>query len=144
MDERLKQIWSGFEATTTRALTGGGIENIAVPHRMDFAAKDTEFLPEEFEAPAHAAFAALRAGLAQKEKMFGRKKKSSVASLGAEDDGPGAMASKAFDGDELIKGLKATAMRTERTERDYQSFIASKEGKAMFKKHKKKKRFGLF
>ncbi|MBL4619859.1 MAG: hypothetical protein JKX88_07165 [Marinicaulis sp.] len=144
MDERLRQIWSGFEATTTRSLTGGGIDNIAVPHRTDFAAKDTEFLPDEFEAPAHAAFTALREGLARKEKMFSRKKKSKGASFSAEEEGPGAMTTRRFDGDELIKGLKATAMRTERTERDYQSFLSSKEGKAMFKKHKKKKRFGLF
>jgi len=144
MDERLKQIWSGFEATTTRALTGRGIDNIAVPHRVDFAAQDTQFLPEDFEAPSTAAFSALREELAHKEKKFGRKKKFSEASFRAAEEGSDAMASRQFNGDELIKGLKATAMRTERSERDYQSFLASDEGKAAFKKHKKKKRFGLF
>ena len=54
------------------------------------------------------------------------------------------MATRRFDGEELIKGLKATAMRTERPERDYGAFLASAEGKAAYKKFKKKKRFGLF
>ena len=49
-----------------------------------------------------------------------------------------------FNGDELIKGMRATSLRTERPERDYQSFMASDEGKAALRRHKKKKRFGIF
>lgn len=144
MDERLKQIWSGFQETTTRNLTGRGVDNIAVPHRRDFAGQDVELLPENFEAPAQAAFSALRDELGRKEKKFGRKKKQSAAAFDAGDAAPDPMASERFDGGELIKGLKATAMRTERPERDYQAFLSSDEGKAAFRKHKKKKRFGLF
>ena len=47
-------------------------------------------------------------------------------------------------GDDLIRGLKATAMRVERPELDYSAFLASREGKAHYKKHKRKKRFGFF
>ncbi|MHA7873126.1 MAG: hypothetical protein ACX939_12310, partial [Hyphococcus sp.] len=57
---------------------------------------------------------------------------------------PEAMAARRFEGEELIKGLKATAQRTQRPERDYGAFLASDEGKAAFKKFRKKKRFGLF
>lgn len=145
MDERLKQIWSGFQETTTRNLTGRGVDNISVPHRHDYAAQDVELLPENFEAPAQAAFSALRDELGRKEKKFGRKKKQSDgASFDAGDTAPDPMASERFDGGELIKGLKATAMRTERPERDYRAFLSSDEGRAAFRKHKKKKRFGLF
>lgn len=144
MDERLKQIWSGFQETTTRNLTGGGVDNIDVPHRRDYGAEDTRLLPTEYEAPAQAAFAALRTELESKAKRFGRSKKKPQASYDGAQEGPDAMASRRFDGEELIKGLKATAMRTERPERDYSAFLASAEGKAAFKKFKKKKRFGLF
>jgi len=144
MDERLKKIWSGFQATTTRNLTGGGVDNIDVPHRRDYSVEDTQLLPEEFEAPAQAAFAALRTELESKAKRFGRSKKKPEASYAGMRDKPDAMASRRFDGEELIKGLKATAMRTERPERDYGAFLASAEGKAAFKKFKRKKRFGIF
>lgn len=145
MDERLKKIWSGFQETTTRNLTGGGVDNIDVPHRRDYAAEETQLLPDEFEAPAQAAFAALRTELESKAKRFGRsKKKKPAASYDGAQEGPDAMASRRFEGEELIKGLKATAMRTERPERDYGAFIASAEGKAAFKKFKRKKRFGIF
>jgi len=142
MDERLKQIWSGFQSTTTRNLTGGGVDNIAVPHRRDFVARDLELLPEDFEAPAQAAFSALREDLDRKSKKFGRGKKDRTQA-----DLQGSQASyeqMESNGGELVKGLKATAMRTERADRDYQAFLSSDEGKATFKKHKKKKRFGLF
>ena len=137
MDERLKQIWSGFEEVTTRRLTGRGVDNIAVPHRTDYAAEDASFLTEEFTAPAEAAFSALREELGRKEKKFGRKKKS------AREDATEAM-SQSYNGDELLRGLRATALRTERPERDYQAFLSSAEGKAVYKKNKRKKRFGLF
>ncbi len=46
-------------------------------------------------------------------------------------------------GDELIKGLMATAMRTERSDIDYERFLTSDAGKAALKKTRKK-RFGIF
>ena len=145
MDERLKQIWSGFQSTTTRNLTGGGVDNISVPHRRDFVARDLELLPEDFEAPAQAAFSALREDLERKSKKFGRGKKDRTqADLQGSQASYAPIESDPFNGGELAKGLKATAMRTERADRDYQAFLSSDEGKATFKKHKKKKRFGLF
>ena len=145
MDERLKQIWSGFQSTTSRSLTGGGVDNIAVPHRRDFAAQDLEQLPENFEGPAQAAFSALREDLAHKEKKFSWGKKVHAQAEfreAAPDQGHGAP--DPFDGGELLKGLKATAMRTERVERDYMAYLSTDEGKKAFKQLKKKKRFGLF
>ena len=51
MSSRLKNIWAGFEETTSRHLTGGGVDNIAVPHRVDYTAEDESLLPEGFDAP---------------------------------------------------------------------------------------------
>lgn len=140
MGNRLKDIWAGFEDVTNRHLTGGGVDNIAVPHRVDYAAEDEALLPESFDTPAAAAFNALREKLAGQEKKFGGRARRSKNR--AETSSPD-MASQTFNGDELIKGMKATAMRTERPERDYQSFLASDEGKAALKRNKKKKRFGI-
>ena len=145
MDERLKQIWSGFQSTTSRNLTGGGVDNIAVPHRRDFSAQDQEPLPADFESPAQAAFSALREDLARKEKKFGwGKKVRAQAEFREAAPDKRANTPDPFDSSELLKGLKATAMRTERVERDYTTYMSSDEGKKAFKKHKKKKRFGLF
>lgn len=145
MDERLKQIWSGFQSTTSRNLTGGGVDNIAVPHRRDFAAENPEQLPADFEGPAQAAFSALREDLSRKEKKFGWGSKKVRAQAEFREATPDQEAvPDPFDGGELLKGLKATAQRTERVERDYMAFMSSDEGKRAFKKHKKKKRFGLF
>ncbi|MEZ5893497.1 MAG: hypothetical protein R3C58_10220 [Parvularculaceae bacterium] len=85
MSDRLKQIWSGFSQTTTRHLTGRGVENILVPHRSDYTAADESFLPADFNAPAQAAFAALKENLGKKEKMFaGRRKGKAAAALPSE------------------------------------------------------------
>ncbi len=142
MGNRLRNIWAGFEETTSRHLTGGGIDNIAVPHRVDYAAEDVALLPENFDAPAAAAFTALREKLAGQQKKFGRNARRNDRN--AAEMTPPDMANQTFNGDDLIKGMQATAMRTERPERDYQSFMASDEGRAALKRHKKKKRFGIF
>lgn len=146
MSERLKQIWSGFSSETTRRLTGRGVDNILVPHRTDYAATDESFLPENYNAPAEAAFSALRESLKQKEKKFGGKKKSPKTSAKLPSEAEDFSAATAFSSasDDLIRGLRATAMRVERPDIDYGAFLESSEGKAQFKKHKKKKRFGLF
>ena len=141
MGNRLKNIWAGFEGVTSRQLTGGGVDNIAVPHRVDYAAEDEALLPENFDAPSAAAFTALREKLERQEKKFGRKPRRN---RNQSDSMAPDMASQSFNGDELIRGMKATALRTERPERDYQSYLASDEGKAAFKRHRKKKRFGIF
>ena len=149
MSDRLKQIWSGFSGTTTRHLTGRGVENILVPNRADFTATDEELLPENFDAPSQAAFSALRENLAKKEKMFGGRKKSTKSSAPIStlpSEAQDFVATTAFSsaGDDLIRGLRATAMRVERPDIDYGAFMESAAGKAAFKKHKRKKFFGLF
>jgi len=133
MAERLKQIWAGFEEATTRRLTGRGVDNIIVPHRTDWKAEDEMFLPENFNRPAQTAFDALHEKMAENQKKFGRNKQKTRA---AEKDAEAGAASSLSGGEELVKGLRATAMRTERTELDYQAFLASDEGKAALKKRK--------
>jgi len=139
MVERLKQIWSGFEAVTTRNLTGKGVENILVPHRSDYADDDSHFLPDAYEGPAESAFDTLRADLAAKEKRFGRKKRKMDDEPRLEDQ----EASASFKGDDLFQGMYATSMRVERTDIDYETFLSSDAGKAALKKNRKK-RFGIF
>ena len=143
MSERLKQIWSGFSGATTRNLTGRGVDNILVPHRTDYSPADAAFLPENFSTPATAAFSALRENLAKKEKKFAAKKHKDAPLPSEAEDFVAATAFSA-SGDDLIRGLRATAMRVERPELDYAAFLESREGRAHFKKHKRKKRFGIF
>lgn len=144
MSDRLKQIWTGFEQTTSRHLTGRGVENIMVPPRTDYSPKDAGFLPEGYDAPAAAAFSALRENLVKKEKLFAGKKKKADAALPSEAEDFVAATAFSASGDDLIRGLRATALRVERPEIDYAAFLESKEGKAHFKKHKRKKLFGIF
>lgn len=139
MAERLKQIWAGFEDTTSRHLTGRGVDNIVVPHRVDYLVEDGQFLPQDFDGPATAAFDALRETLAEQEKKFSRKTKNAPA-----DPEDLLTAPISFNDDEVIMGLRATALRTERAEYDYSAFLNSDEGRRAVKKYKKKKRFGLF
>lgn len=140
MAERLKQIWAGFEDMTSRHLTGRGVENIVVPHRVDYAQQDEAFLPADFHGPAETAFEALRETLAAQEKRFGRQRASETPSPPEET----LLSAPAMNGDDLVKGLRATALRTERAEYDYSAFLNSDEGRRAVKKYKKKKRFGLF
>ena len=149
MSERLKQIWAGFSSETTRHLTGRGVDNILVPHRTDYAETDESFLPENYHGPAESAFSALRENLSKKEKMFGGRKKASEepgrATLPSEVEDFTAATAFSSASDDLIRGLRATAMRVARPDYDYGAFFSSAEGKAQFKKHKKKKkRFGIF
>lgn len=139
MAERLKEIWSGFASQTERKLTGRGVDNIIVPHRADYDAIDRQFLPEGYESPAERAFAALRADLKAKEKKFGAKREAAAASQHASE----APDEKAWGKDDLNVGLWSTAMRVERTDINYQRFMASDEGKKTLKRTRKK-RFGIF
>ena len=141
MTERLKQIWGGFESATTRRLTGRGVDNIAVPARRDYAAPDAGFLPEGFTPPAEAAFAALRAELAAKERKLlkrnGRRQGASYeppAPLTPEAETEGAPEAAR----DLIRGLRATEARISRRASDY---AASPEAAAA---GRRKKLFGVF
>ena len=139
MDKRLKKIWSGFEETTDRRLTGGGVDNIIVPHRMDYIADDKALLTAEYSAPAQAAFAALRDRLAAQEKNYTFKfgKRSQNTDRHFSDAEP-------FPTEELVTGMRATALRTQRPDTDYSAFMETDAGKAALKRHQKKKRFGIF
>ena len=140
MTERLKQIWAGFEETTSRHLTGRGVDNIAPPRRVDYRSEDEELLPQDFHGPAETAFAALRETLAAQEKKFSRNRAPEPSPQ--PDDFLSAPAS--FSDDDLIKGLRATALRTERAEYDYGAYLDTDTGRRSLKRYKKKKRFGLF
>lgn len=144
MSERLKQIWSGFASETTRHLTGRGVDNILVPHRTDYAETDESFLPENYHGPAESAFSALKDTQLKKGKMFGRKEPETTTKFPSEAEDFTAATAFSSASDDLIRGLRATAMRVERPDYDYGAFFDSAEGKAQFKKHKKKKRFGIF
>lgn len=140
MTDRLKDIWSGFSAQTERKLTGKGVDSIIVPHRSDYDAVDRQLLPDNYESPAERAFTALRADLKAKEKKFARKKDRASAALASVEAAPD---EKAWGRDDLNVGLWSTAMRVERTEIDYPSFMSSDAGKKALKRTKKK-RFGIF
>ena len=142
MAERLKQIWAGFAETTERNLTGKGVEDIIVPERHEYAALDDAWLPEGFEAPYSRAVGVLQAELASKAKRRGRKSKTDASTYAGDEDIEAVDTSYAEDA--LVAGLRATAIRTERSFADYEAFLDTAEGKAVLKKTKKKKRFGLF
>lgn len=139
MVERLKQIWGGFEQTTTRKLTGRGVENIVLPQRAAERAPKDAPSPEKagVEAPAEAAFAALRDQLGAHHKRFGKKPKKGLI-----DDAPAMQASADFSdapeaARDLIKGLAATEARVSRDFKLYDAASVSATAK-------KKKLFGLF
>lgn len=135
MVERLKQIWGGFEKETTRNLTGRGVENIQVPHHRNLRAEG-EAQPATVEAPATAAFEALKSRLASQSKKGKRGEEDDEASYVAESEAAR----------DLIRGLKATEARTTRTERLYDG-SGVREKRSLFgggKGVKEKKSFKLF
>jgi hypothetical protein len=138
MVERLKQIWSGFAGTTERRLTGRGVDNIAVPHRVH---KGADAAPETapIPAPAATAFEALKARLASSSK------KSSSA-RGEEDTTPPppAFAPESAAARDLIRGLKSTEARTARTDRLYGEVASLPQKRGFFSGASLKKRFILF
>lgn len=142
MADRLKEIWTGFAETTTRQLTGRGVENIVVPSQYEYADSEEETLPPELSAPADAAFAALRDRLSQHEKRFAKKKRAHEDIRA--DERSDFSAEHGLVADDLIRGLKATAFRTERPDHDYAAYLSTNAGKAAFKKARKKRFFGLF
>ncbi|MEQ1931434.1 MAG: hypothetical protein ABL957_13025 [Parvularculaceae bacterium] len=122
-DGRLKQIWAGFEGVTTRRLTNRAVEHIVVPSRAnsrsEWRAEDAAFLPKNFEAPAETAFQALKQRLSEKARRADRREKKS---LGEHDTRLPDVAYAAPESDaarDLIRALKATEMRTRRTDADY-------------------------
>ncbi|MEZ5892725.1 MAG: hypothetical protein R3C58_06220 [Parvularculaceae bacterium] len=150
MAERLKQIWGGFERVTQRSLTGRGVDNIELPNRRELQAHDDAFLPKQYSAPADAAFTALKHRLSAAEQRAVRREERRARAEGRSFSAPPAPLS----GDaaemsapdsvrDLIRGLHATEMRTERRDFDYASF-ASANPKGLPKLKGRKKFLGLF
>lgn len=119
-DGRLKQIWSGFENVTTRRLTNRAVEHIVVPSRASWREEDAAFLPRNFEAPAEAAFQALKQRLAEKARHADRKEKNAFGATSDTELPDVAYAAPESDAArDLIRALKATEMRTRRTDASY-------------------------
>ncbi len=149
-DERLKQIWGGFERVTQRQLTGRGVENIEVPNRRELRADDQEFLPKNFSAPADAAFAALKHRLSAAEQRQWRHEERRARAEGRSFAAPpaplSAEAAEAVAPEsvrDLIRGLKSTEMRTQRRDFDYVAFAAANP-KSAPKLKARRKIFGVF
>ncbi|MGD9799479.1 MAG: hypothetical protein AB7F91_05290 [Parvularculaceae bacterium] len=150
MTERLKQIWGGFERVTTRNLTGRGVENIETPERFDYLAIDEDLLPKNFSAPADAAFAALKHRLSAAEQRAVKREERRAKAAGKSFAAPPAPlsaemaeASVPDSVKDLIRGLRSTAMRTERRDVDYAAFAAA-DPKLGARLKPRKKFFGLF
>lgn len=145
MSERLKQIWSAYEAKTTRRLTGRGVDNIVAPGRANAGAPMP--LPADYVAPAQAAFAALKKELAGREKASARPDNSgagSRTSLGrsfgdsfgeiGEDEPIAAM----------LRGLASTERRVDRPPLDYATFAADNADRKLRSLGARKKFLGIF
>lgn len=133
MTERLKQIWSGFEAETARRLTGSGVDNIIVPHRQDWREEDEQFLPENYPAPSYTAFEKLKARLSEKGRKKGKRarRRGETAEMTEMAPPPG---EPAFDGElkpvrDLIRALMATEARVARSEFDYADYLSARPQK---------------
>lgn len=148
MNERLKQIWSGFEKTTTRRLTGRGVDQIIVPGRTDWRAEERASLAPEAILPAEAAFAALKTRLSAAGERAARKEerraKAEGRSLAGAPDPIEAANAVAEPVRDLMMGLKATEARIERREIDYTAYLATKPKGAPKLEAPRKKIFGVF
>ena len=148
MSERLKQIWSGFEKTTTRRLSGRGVDNILVPSRADWRAEERASLGAEAILPAEAAFAALKHRLTAAEQRAVKREERKARAEGrryapAAPD-PIEAANAAPDGvRDLMMGLKATEARIERRDIDYVKWAAANPKAAPKLTPPRKKIFGI-
>ena len=132
MSDRLKQIWTGFERRTARHLTGNGIDNINVPSRREWRAEDVKFLPDDFEAPADRAFAALRYKLAEANaKHRGRSRRNALGDGLREDSayGPSLRSREPHVGagdprQAMLASMRETDFRVLRREINYIDFAA--------------------
>lgn len=149
MNERLKQIWSGFEKSTTRRLTGRGVDTIIVPGRVDWRAEERASLAPEAVLPAEAAFSALKTRLSASEQRAARREerraRSEGRSLSSAPDPIEAASAAPEAVRDLMMGLKATQARVERREIDYTAYLATNpKGAPKLAAPKKKKFFGMF
>ncbi len=148
MNERLKQIWAGFEKTTTRRLTGRGVDQIVVPGRTDWRAEERASLAPEAILPAEAAFSALKHRLSASEQRSARKEERRAKAEGRSLSSPPDPVEAANAAPEAVKdlmmGLKATQARVERREIDYTAYLATNPKGAPKLSVPKKKLFGVF
>ena len=150
MSDRLKQIWGGFASETTRRLTSRDINDLVAPPREDWKANDAAFLPEGYNAPAQAAFDALKTQLASKaHKAEKRRRKKGKTVFHNEAPPPPLSGDASFsdaprEAKEMIRGLKATEDRIIRSSQSYAAWIESDEGRAYAPPKKRKKFFGIF
>lgn len=148
MNERLKQIWSGFEKATTRRLTGRGVDAIIVPSRTDWRAEERASLAPEAVLPAEAAFSALKHRLSASEQRAARKQerraKAEGRNFAAAPDPLEAANNGAEAVRDLMMGLKATEARIERREIDYTAYLATNPKGAPKLAPARKKIFGVF
>lgn len=149
MSGRLKQIWSGFEGVTSRRLTGGGVERIETRSRRDYdAATEAPDALQASPAPAEAAFAALRHRLSAAEQRQAQREAKAARKAGSDRSlaAPPAPLSPQMPADaapeavqDLVRGLRATSFRTDRSYADYPALAQSKPARLG-----RKKIFGIF
>jgi len=151
MTERLKQIWSGFEGETERRLTGRGVDSIIVPNRAQLHGEEEAFLPRDFVSPASIAFEALKSKLTTKARRADARRKRRGEARGLASEPPPAPLSSDASVDnvpegaiQLIRGLRATEARIERSDNDYLYYLSTDEGRAFAGARKRKKFFGIF
>jgi hypothetical protein len=145
---RLKQIWSGFEGVTTRHLTGGGVDRIETRSRRDYDASiSAPVADHSVPSPAETAFAALRHRLSAAEQRQARREEKASRKSGARAmAAPPAPLSPQMPADaapeavqDLVRGLRATSFRTDRSYADYPALAQSKSAGTG-----RKKIFGIF
>ncbi|MEO0397908.1 MAG: hypothetical protein AAF224_00625 [Pseudomonadota bacterium] len=151
MSERLKEIWSVFEGKTERRLTGGGVENIALPPRHEADGGAEHFLPSDFTPPSEAAFSALKAEIiAAGDKNTRRGKRDNNESVGAayrnaqRGVDTASLAGAPVETIEMMRGLNATAARVDRAPLDYGQFLSTSASAKLSGLKKRKKFLGLF
>lgn len=132
-DGRLKQIWAGFERTTTRQLTNRAVDHIVTPDRAGWKAEDAALLPRGYEGPSATAFQALRARIVDKARNADRK--DGRLAKGERDTALPEIAYAAPESDaarDLIRALKSTEYRTRRTQFDYADALERPAKKSLF------------
>lgn len=135
MVERLKQIWGGFEQTTSRKLTGRGVEGIVLPPRpAERAAQGATPKEAGVAAPAEAAFAALRAELDAHGRKYAKRLRGGDAEPKAATDVSDAPEAAR----DLMRGLASTEARVGRAFKAYDASMHAAPDR------KKRRIFGLF
>lgn len=124
MTERLKQIWGGFERTTTRALTGRGVDHLVLHPRRDDAPRFDPSTSGD-PAPAEVAFSALKTRLLDHGRRSARQNGGKDRAIDPVAAFEAEFAATSETTRDLIRALKATEDRVERPRRDYHAGAAT-------------------